>query len=123
MWRLGAAPRVARRAWRSTDPGRNWVKVTVTDADTGRPIPCRVAFQTPEGVPHAPHGHHGEVFSGLGDWNGDNGGDLRLGQITYAYIDGRCQGWLPRGEVIVDVARGFEYEPLRTAVTIEPGQN
>ena len=26
----------------------------------------------------------------------------------------RCQGWLPRGEVIVDVARGFEYEPLRT---------
>ena len=38
---------------------------------------------------------------------------MRLGQITYAYIDGTCQGWLPRGEVIVDVARGFEYEPLR----------
>ena len=50
------------------------------------------------------------------------GGDLRLGQITYAYIDGTCQGWLPRGEVIVDVARGFEYEPLRTAVRVEPGQ-
>ena len=34
----------------------------------------------------------------------------------YAYIDGTCQGWLPRGEVIVDVARGFEYEPLRARV-------
>src|SRR4029077_3438449 len=43
-------------------------------------------------------------------------------QITYAYINGRCEGWLPRGEVIVDVARGFEYEPLRTRLTIEPGQ-
>ena len=29
-----------------------------------------------------------------------------MGQISYAYIDGKCQGWLPRGEVIVDVARG-----------------
>ena len=47
---------------------------------------------------------------------------MRLGQITYAYIDGTCQGWLPRGEVIVDVARGYEYEPLRTKVEIEPGQ-
>jgi hypothetical protein len=52
----------------------------------------------------------------------DIGGDLRLGQITYAYIDGKCQGWLPRGDVIVDVARGYEYEPLRTKVRIERGQ-
>ena len=52
----------------------------------------------------------------------DIGGDLRMGQITYAYIDGTCQGWLPRGDVIVDVARGFEYEPLRTRVKIDPGQ-
>jgi hypothetical protein len=29
---------------------------------------------------------------------------------------------LPRGEVLVDVARGFEYEPLRTKVDIRPGQ-
>ncbi len=52
----------------------------------------------------------------------DVGGDLRLGQISYAYVDGRCEGWLPRGEVLVDVAQGFEYLPLRTRVTIEPGQ-
>ena len=45
-----------------------------------------------------------------------------MGHITYAYIDGKCEGWLPRGDVIVDVARGFEYEPLRTKVRIEPGQ-
>jgi hypothetical protein len=45
-----------------------------------------------------------------------------MGQLSYAYTDGTCQGWLPRGKVIVDVARGFEYEPLRQEVEIAPGQ-
>ncbi|MEX2540893.1 MAG: CehA/McbA family metallohydrolase, partial [Trueperaceae bacterium] len=44
------------------------------------------------------------------------------GQIAYAYIDGNCEGWLPRGRVLVDVARGYEYQPLRAWVTIEPDQ-
>ncbi|MCC6728150.1 MAG: CehA/McbA family metallohydrolase [Chthonomonadales bacterium] len=104
------------------DTGRNWVHTTVLDDATGRPVPCRVHFRSPRGVPYAPHGHHAHVNSNLGTWHVDVGGDVRLGQITYAYIDGRCQGWLPRGEVIVDVARGYEYEPLRERVTIQPGQ-
>ena len=104
------------------DPGRNWVKVTVVDDDTGRPVPCRVHFRSPDGIPYQPHGHHNQVNSNLDSWHIDIGGDVRMGQITYAYIDGRCEGWLPRGDVIVDVARGFEYEPLRTRVRIEPGQ-
>lgn len=104
------------------DPGRNWVRTTVVDDETGRPVPCRVHFRTPEGIPFQPHGHHTQVNGNLDTWHVDVGGDLRLGQISYAYIDGTCQGWLPRGEVIVDVARGFEYDPLRARVTIEPGQ-
>ena len=104
------------------DPGKNWVHVTVVDDETGRPTPCRVHFRSPEGVPFQPHGHHNQVNSNLGTWHNDIGADLRLGQTAFAYIDGTCQGWLPRGEVIVDVSRGFEYEPLRTKVRIEPGQ-
>jgi hypothetical protein len=104
------------------DRGKNWVHVTVLDDETGKPIPSRVHFRSPEGIPYQPHGHHNHVNSNLGTWHSDIGGDLRLGQITYAYIDGKCQGWLPRGEVIVDVARGFEYEPLRQKVSIRPGQ-
>ena len=104
------------------DRGRNWVHVTVLDDETGQPVPCRIHFRSPEGIPYQPHGHHDHVNSNLGTWHVDIGGDLRLGQITYAYIDGRCQGWLPRGEVLVDVARGFEYEPLRSQLHIEPGQ-
>ncbi|HEX5418053.1 MAG TPA: CehA/McbA family metallohydrolase [Chloroflexota bacterium] len=104
------------------DPGRNWVRTRVVDDATGEVLPCRVHFRSPEGVPYQPHGHHEHVFSNLGTWHVDVGGDLRLGQISYAYVDGTCEGWLPRGEVIVDVARGFEYEPLRERVTIAPGQ-
>jgi hypothetical protein len=104
------------------DPGRNWVHVTVVDDATGRPVPCRVHFRSPEGIPYQPHGHYNHVAQNLGSWHYDVGGDVRLGPTTYAYIDGRCQGWLPRGEVVVDVTRGFEYQPLRTSVHIEPGQ-
>ena len=105
-----------------TEPGRNWVDVSVVDDQTGRPVPCRVHFRSPDGVPYQPYGHHNQINSGLETFNYDVGGDLRMGQVTYAYIDGTCQGWLPRGEVIVDVARGFEYEPIRRSLTIEPGQ-
>jgi hypothetical protein len=104
------------------DRGRNWVRVSVVDDETGEQVPCRVHFRSPEGMPFQPHGHHDHVNSNLRTWHTDIGGDLRLGQITYAYIDGACQGWLPRGEVLVDVARGFEYEPLRARVAIAPGQ-
>ena len=104
------------------DPGKNWVHVTVVDDETERPVPCRVHFRSPEGVPFQPHGHHNQVNSNLGTWHNDIGADLRLGQTAFAYIDGTCQGWLPRGEVIVDVSRGFEYEPLRTKVSVRPGQ-
>ena len=104
------------------DRGKNWVHVKVLDDDTGQPVPCRVHFRSPEGVPYQPHGHHGHLNTNLGTWHIDVGGDVRLGQITYAVTDGTCEGWLPRGDVIVDVARGFEYDPLRTMVNIEPGQ-
>lgn len=104
------------------DNGKNWVHVTIVDAESGETIPCRVAFHSPEGVPYAPHGHHAPVYANQPTWNVDVGGDVTLGQIAYAYIDGTCQGWLPRGRVLVDVARGYEYEPLRTWVDIEPGQ-
>jgi hypothetical protein len=105
------------------DPGRNWVHVQVLDDATGRPVPCRVHFRSPEGIPYQPHGHPDHVARNLDDWNWDVGGDVRLGAQTYAYIDGTCQGWLPRGELVVDIARGFEYAPLRQTVHIEPGQD
>jgi hypothetical protein len=104
------------------EDGKNWVHVKVVDDETNKIVPCRVHFRSPDGVPYQPHGHHNQVNSNLETWHIDIGGDVRLGRVTYAYIDGTSQGWLPRGEVLVDVARGFEYEPLRIKEYIKPGQ-
>ena len=104
------------------DTQKNWVKVKVIDADTNEQVPCRIHFRSTTGIPYQPHGHHSHLNSNQGTWHIDIGGDVRLGQVTYAIIDGKCEGWLPRGKVIVDVARGFEYEPIRTTVQIKPGQ-
>lgn len=102
-------------------PGKNWVHLTVRD-ETGSPIPCRVSIVSEDGIPFPPHGHQAPVQAGLRAWNLDIGGDVLLGDVSYAYIDGRCQGWMPRGKVWVEVARGFEYEPIKTQVEIQPGQ-
>lgn len=107
---------------RLVNGGRNWVHTRVIDDATGKPVPCRVHFRSPDGIPYAPHGHHAHVNSDMGTWHIDVGGDVRMGQISYAYIDGTCQGWLPHGDVVVDVARGYEYEPIRQNVSIKPGQ-
>lgn len=120
--RTGKEVQAGRARIQLVDTGRNWVRTTVLDEHTGMPIPCRVHFRSPHGVPFAPHGHHAHVGRNQNTWHLDVGGDVRLGQVTYAYINGICEGWLPRGEVIVDVARGFEYQPLRATVTIKPGQ-
>ncbi len=100
-----------------------WVHATVVDDETGSPIPCRIHFRSEAGIPYQPHGHPQHVGSNVPSWNIDVGGDLRLGQTTYAYIDGRCQGWLPVGRVLVEATRGHEYTPLREWVNIRPGQH
>ncbi|MGY1813337.1 CehA/McbA family metallohydrolase [Blastococcus sp. SYSU D00820] len=108
--------------WELQGAGRTWVRTTVVDDGTGEPLACRVHFHTAEGIPVAPYGHHAHINSDGNTWNLDIGGDVRLGARTYAYVDGSCEGWLPTGRVVVEVARGFEYTPLREELEISPGQ-
>ncbi len=100
----------------------SWVHVKVIDEISGRPVPCRVHFRSSNGIPYAPHGHHDHLLSDQGTVNIDVGGDVRLGNSTYAYIDGTCQGWLPAGQLIADIAHGFEYEPYRKVLYLQKGQ-
>jgi hypothetical protein len=104
---------------RVTELGRNWVRTTIVDDATGEPVPCRVHFSSPDGVPYQPYGHHQHVNSDLGSWHIDVGADVRLGRTTYAYVDGGCEGWLPRGQVRARVTRGFDYQPLDALVPID----
>ncbi len=101
---------------------KNWIKITVRDSENNKPIPCRIAILSEDGIPFQPGGHHNHVHSNLGTWNIDVGGDVRLGQMTYAYIDGSCEGWMPRGRCMIDLSCGFEYQPIRKWVNITDHQ-
>lgn len=96
----------------------SWVRVRVVD-EADALIGCRIRFQSVEGIPIAPYGHHAHINSDGGTWNLDIGGDVRLGAYSYAFIDGSCEVWLPFGEVQVEVVRGFEVRPLRQLITID----
>jgi hypothetical protein len=100
-------------------PEKTWVHATVREAGSGRPTPVRIHFRSPDGRYFPPHGHRKEVND---NWFEDYGGDLKLGSTQYAYVDGRFQIELPVGEVYVEIAKGFEYEPLRQRVIVAPGQ-
>jgi len=101
---------------------RVWVRTRFIDADSGEQLPCRVHFRTLDGIPLAPYGHPPHIHSDGNTWNLDIGGDVRLGRQTYAYVNGCCEGWLPLGQVIVEVARGFEYQPVAQLVDIRAQQ-
>jgi hypothetical protein len=101
------------------NPHKTWVRVTVEDASTGLPTPARVHLRSADGRYLPPYGHRHQVNA---NWFEDYGGDLKLGDTQYAYVDGRFLVELPVGEVYVELCKGFEYRPVRQKLTIQPGQ-
>jgi hypothetical protein len=99
--------------------GKQWLRVRVTDEETGSPVGARIHFRSPQGAYFAPHGHQADVNV---QWFEDMGGDCKVNGVPYAYIDGQCQIELPIGPVYVEVVRGFEYLPVRRCIVIKPGQ-
>lgn len=100
-------------------PHKTWLHVTVTDSVTGKPVATRAHFRGRCGEYLPPYGHPGDINE---NWFEDVGGDLKLGNVSYAYVPGRFQTELPVGEVYVELSKGFEYKPLRKKLTIRPGQ-
>jgi hypothetical protein len=100
-------------------PRRAWLSCKIVDASTGQPTPARVHFRAPDGRYFPPYGHRHEVND---NWFEDYGADVKLGDTPYAYVDGAFRAELPVGEVYVEASKGFEYEPLRAKLRVEPGQ-
>jgi hypothetical protein len=95
------------------------VHVRINDAATGKLTPARVRFLDPAGATHAPFGRLAEFATGPGE---DVGGNVQVGPVRFACIDGACEVRLPPGKVVVEVHKGVEYTPLRREVTLGPGQ-
>lgn len=98
---------------------KTWLHGRIVDGATGRPVPARIAFRSPDGRYIPPYGHRTEINPG---WFQDYGADVLVGAAPFAYVDGTFQVELPAGEVYVEVNKGFEYEAARRKIEIAPGQ-
>jgi hypothetical protein len=98
---------------------RQWMRVTVVDADTGRPTPVRLHMSGSRGEYLPPYGHHAQIVT---NWFEDYGADVVVGGRPYAYVPGEFTTDLPVGDVYVEITKGYEYAPLRGRVRIRPGQ-
>jgi hypothetical protein len=95
------------------------VHVRVNDAATGQPTPVRIRLIDSAGVCRMPLGRLTEFATGAGE---DVGGQVRLGEDAFAYINGTCEVRLPPGPVRVEVHKGPEYRPLHREVVLGPGK-
>jgi hypothetical protein len=101
------------------DRERTWLHGRVTDRESGRLTPVRIAFQSSDGRYIPPYGHRTEINA---SWFQDYGADIKMADSSFAYVDGNFQIELPVGEVFVEVSKGFEYEPIRKKLRIEGDQ-
>ncbi len=95
------------------------VHVRVSDSATGQPTPVRLRLVDPSGVCRMPFGRLAEFATEPG---ADVGGQVRLGDENFAYIDGVCEVRLPPGPVRVEVSKGPEYLHLCRDVVLGPGK-
>ena len=63
-----------------------WVHVRVIDKSTGQESPARVSFYDPRGQYLHPYGHQRDINI---NWCEDIGGNFKLGDTSFAYVDGR----------------------------------
>jgi hypothetical protein len=96
-----------------------WLHGQVLDSATGRPTPVRLALRSPQGRYIPPYGHRTEINSA---WFQDYGADVKVGDSSFAIVDGTFQVELAAGEVYLEMSKGFEYEAVRKKITISPGQ-
>ncbi len=102
-------------------PADRRVKLRVLERGTGAPVAARLHL----------HGDHGEYLAPMdrlrhinAAWFEDYAVDYsNLGQHTATYIDGETVVDLPIGTVYVEVAKGFEFRPMRLSVQVGSDTN
>lgn len=113
------APRSGQGRIKFIEAEKVWLHAKVVDAGTRSPTPIRLAFRSKDGRYLPPYGHRAEINDA---WFEDYGADLKLGNASFAYVDGTFQVELPVGEVYLEMNKGFEYEAVRKKLEIKPGQ-
>lgn len=84
------------------------VEVTVTEAETGRPMPCRLTVTRPDGT--------------LQPLAAEPAGQVAVRAGVVYSRDGRVTLSLPGGEYVVHAGRGFEWSVERAQISVGKGE-
>jgi hypothetical protein len=96
-------------------PALRPVKLHIIEKATRAPAAVRLHLHGEAGEYLPPRGRHRKVN---GYWFEDNYGEFANLHNQYAYVDGACEVDLPLGTVFVEISRGYEVAPIRTAIQV-----
>ncbi|MGA1868912.1 MAG: CehA/McbA family metallohydrolase [bacterium] len=92
------------------------IKVSIKDKETGDPIYSRVHIQDEKGDYWPVNGHQKNIRLGSAQ---DVGGDVHIGNKTYAYVKPEFIADLPEGKYSIEVFHGMEYLPERLTFSVD----
>ena len=96
-------------------PSHRPVAIHIIEKGSGTPAAVRLHLHGEAGEYLPPRGRHRKVN---GFWFEDNYGEFANVHNQYAYVDGFCEVDLPLGKVYVEISRGYEVAPIRTAIEV-----
>ncbi|MFM8335106.1 MAG: PVC-type heme-binding CxxCH protein [Opitutaceae bacterium] len=103
------------------------VRITVRDAATGEPTPCKVNVVGSDGNFYQPPPGRLTPYSLTGQWPAPGAKGNRTGKAPYRYVGrffyttGDATVAVPAGDVRVEVWKGLEYRPEAVTVTVPAG--
>jgi len=103
------------------------LRVTIHDAQTQKPTPCRVNIVGADGNYYQPEKNDLAPYGFTGTWpdEGARGNRLGKGPIRYFgwffYTSGRFNVKVPAGAVRIEVWKGFEYRPRIVTTNVDAG--
>jgi len=102
------------------------LQITVHNAGTQEPTPCRINVVGPDGHYYEPADHVLKPFSLTGEWPKSGWGNrLAKAPIRYFgrffYSTGESTVRVPAGTVRIEVWKGFEHRPVTHTVHLSPG--
>ena len=91
------------------------VRLRFVERESGASVAVRLHLHGEAGEYLPPRGHHRKVNR---VWYQDTFAEVAIGENQYAYVDGECVAELPLGTVYLEISRGYEVSPIRTAVEV-----
>jgi len=113
---------------RTEGKGGGLVKITVRDAATGQPTPCRISVVGPDGNFYQPVTNHLTQYALTSQWPKPGTWGNRRDKTPYRYLGrffytlGEIEVAVPPGQSRVEVAKGFQIAPQKQTVEVAKGE-